>query len=225
MLREVSADPTAIFGRRGDPVAMINPTHLRKSALTLATVAAAGMGGAALADAASTSSSKSKARTTQRRGQARQALPAADAAKVKQAALDKVPGATVLRTVAGGPYSTPYHAHIRTSDGTLQVVLVDSSFTATTVQADNGPGGGHGGRHGGPGDHRAETPLTGDTKDKVEAAVKAKYPGATIVRTESDTDGSAPYEAHITTSAGKELEVQVGKDFAVVAASERPACP
>ena len=60
------------------------------------------------------------------------------AAKVKAAVLEKVPGATVLRTEAGGPYSTAYHAHVKTADGTLKVVLVDKDFEATAVQADNG---------------------------------------------------------------------------------------
>jgi hypothetical protein len=58
-----------------------------------------------------------------------------------------------------------------------------------------------------------ETLLTGTTKDKVEAAVKAKYPGATIVRTESDSDGV--YESHVTLADGSRAIVQVGKDFAV----------
>ena len=59
----------------------------------------------------------------------------------------------------------------------------------------------------------------------VEAAVLAKYPGATIERTETNTDGSAPYESHIKTSAGTELEVHVSKDFAVVDAQQHPAHP
>src|SRR4051812_147379 len=83
------------------------------------------------------------------------------------------------------------------------------------------PAGGK--RHGGRGGHSAETALTGDTKDQVEAAVLGKYPGATIVRTETNSDSSAPYESHITTSDGKQLEVTVSKDFAVVASNERPA--
>jgi hypothetical protein len=133
----------------------------------------------------------------------------------------------VLETESGGPYGTPYHAHIKTSDGKLQVVLVDASFSATAVQADQrgargGPGAGGPGHRG---DHKPETPLTGDTKTKVEAAVLAKYPGATIVRTETNTDSSAPYESHIKTSAGTEFEVTVSKDFAVVDANERPAHP
>ena len=68
-----------------------------------------------------------------------------------------------------------------------------------------------------------ETALTGDTKDKVEAAVLAEYAGATIVRTETNNDATAPYEAHIRTSAGKELEVLVSKAFEVVDAREHPA--
>ena len=129
----------------------------------------------------------------------------------------------MLRTEAGGPYGTPYHAHIRTADGTAKVVLVDSSFEATAVQSDRGRRGRHG--PGGPGAHGPETPLTGDTKDKVEAAVLAEYSGATIVRTETNGDASAPYEAHITTSAGAELEVLVSKDFKVLDAREHPARP
>jgi len=204
------------------------PSSIRKSAAALAALGALGLGGAAIAGAADNSSSSSgsaTAQTPQGRPQ-REALSSDVAAKVKAAALDKVPGATVLRTEAGGPYNSAYHAHVRTSDGTLKVVLVDSSFQATAVQADQGPRG-HG-RRGGPGDHdgpggpggRGETALTGDTKQKVEAAVLAKYSGATIVRTETNGDGSAPYESHVRTSAGKELEVHVSKDFDVVDAVE-----
>jgi hypothetical protein len=63
------------------------------------------------------------------------------------------------------------------------------------------------------GAHPAETPLTGTTKSKVEAAVLAKYPGATIERTETDSDGV--YESHITTKDGQHLTVEVNKDFTV----------
>jgi hypothetical protein len=201
---------------------------LRKSPLTAAALGAFGLGGAAVAGAtdngSSTGTSSSTAPSSQNRpARDRQPLSADAAAKVKAAALAKVPGATVLETEAGGPYGTPYHAHIKTSDGKLQVVLVDASFQATALQADQGRRAGRGpGGHGG---HGRETPLPGDTKTKVEAAVTAKYPDATIVRTETNADSSAPYESHIKTSAGKELEVLVSKDFAVVGANERPAHP
>jgi hypothetical protein len=55
--------------------------------------------------------------------------------------------------------------------------------------------------------------------------VLAKYPGATIERTETNSDGSAPYESHIKTSDGKQLEVHVSTDFAVADATEHPAHP
>ena len=198
------------------------PVAIRKTALTLAALCAFGLGGAALAGAADNGSSNSgsgSSPTTATRPQ-REPLASDVAAKVKAAALEKVPGATVLRTEAGGPYATAYHAHIRTSGGALQVVLVTATFEATTVQADQGRGGGRGGPGG-----RNETPLTGDVKDKVEAAVRARYPGATILRTETNSDSSAPYESHIRTSAGTELEVLVSASFTVVEAREHPARP
>jgi hypothetical protein len=54
--------------------------------------------------------------------------------------------------------------------------------------------------------------LTGTTASKVKAAALAKYPSATVQRVETDSDGV--YEAHIV-NAGKEMIVQVGKDFAI----------
>jgi hypothetical protein len=131
-----------------------------------------------------------------------------------------VPGATVLRTEAGGPNGAAYHAHIKTTDGTEKVVLVNGSFTATAVVADLDRGRRHGG-----GPRGDEKPLTGTTKKQVEAAVLARYAGAKIERTESNGDSSAPYESHITTSDGKQLEVLVSKAFKIVGAREHPAHP
>ena len=162
-------------------------TTVRKSAVTVAALGAFALGGSALADArdnatpsaSSTATSPSQTRPSPRD---RQPLASDVAAKVEAAALAKVPGATVLETESGGPYGTPYHAHVKTSDGKLQVVLVDASFNATAVQADRRGGAAGGpGHRGGRGDHKAETALTGDTKTKVEAAVRA-----TIVRTETN---------------------------------------
>ena len=61
--------------------------------------------------------------------------------------------------------------------------------------------------------HAGETPLSGTTAAKVKAAALAKYPGATIDRLETDSDGV--YEAHVTTKAGADVIVQVGKAFTV----------
>jgi hypothetical protein len=200
---------------------------VQKTALTAGALASLALGGSAIAGAASnTSTSTTTTGTTQTKPAKpqRQALSSEVAAKVKAAALDKVPGATVLRTEAGGPYNTAYHAHIKTADGTLEVVLVNKDFEATAVQADNGPRGRGGRGHGG-GPGAGETALTGTTKENVEKAVLDKYPGATIGRTETNSDSASAYESHITTKDGKELEVLVSKDFEVVGANERPAHP
>jgi hypothetical protein len=55
--------------------------------------------------------------------------------------------------------------------------------------------------------------LSGSTAAKVRAAALAKYPSATIQRVETDSDGV--YEAHIVTTAGEQVIVQVGSDFAI----------
>ena len=58
-----------------------------------------------------------------------------------------------------------------------------------------------------------ETLLTGDTAQSVKDAVLAKYPGATFVRVETDSDGV--YEAHITKADGTATTVELDKSFAV----------
>lgn len=75
--------------------------RIRRTATTPAAIGALALGGSAIAGAASTSTSKSGTSTTQR--SQREALSADVAAKVKATALEKVPGATVLRTESGGP--------------------------------------------------------------------------------------------------------------------------
>ena len=65
-----------------------------------------------------------------------------------------------------------------------------------------------------------ETLLTGDTATKVKDAALAKYPGATIQRVETDSDGV--YEAHLVTADGKRVTVEVGKDFAVTGEESGP---
>ncbi|MEO8690740.1 MAG: hypothetical protein ABI611_21300 [Solirubrobacteraceae bacterium] len=202
---------------------------IRRSIAAVAALGALALGGSAIAGAVDKSTSSGSSSPGTRSALARpehQALSSDVAAKVKAAALAKLPGATVLRTEAGGPSNSDYHAHIKTSAGAAKVVLVDSAFKATAVQADSGRGGKGRGDHGGHGGRGGdETALTGDAKSKVEAAVLAKYAGATIDRTEANRDSSAPYESHIKTSAGKELEVHVSKDFKVLDAREHPAHP
>ena len=67
------------------------------------------------------------------------ALSAADAAKVKAAALKAVPGGTVYRveTDAG---DGAYEAHMTKADGSLVTVKLDASFAVTKVEAGMGSG-------------------------------------------------------------------------------------
>ena len=98
-----------------------------------------------------------------------------------------------------------------------------SGGTTTTQPATPAPSdhGGPGGRQPWGGQRGDETPLTGDTAAKVEAAAKAKVPGGTVVRVETDADGHAKYEAHMTDADGTPVTVYVGEDFAVVSVERR----
>ena len=66
-----------------------------------------------------------------------------------------------------------------------------------------------------------ETLLTGDTASKVEAAARAKVPNGTIVRVETDADGNAAYEAHMTKADGTPVTAYVNKQFEVVSVESR----
>src|SRR4051812_25896393 len=66
-----------------------------------------------------------------------------------------------------------------------------------------------------------ETPLTGDALAKVTAAALAKEPGATIVRVETDADGHAAYEAHMTKADGTPVTVYVNTSYDAVGAETR----
>jgi uncharacterized membrane protein YkoI len=61
---------------------------------------------------------------------------------------------------------------------------------------------------------RGETLLTGTTAQKVRAAALAAVPGGTIIRVETDSDGS-PYEAHVRKADGTEVTVKVDTSFKV----------
>ena len=61
-----------------------------------------------------------------------------------------------------------------------------------------------------------ESPLTGDTASKVRALALAKVPGGTIVRVETDADGNAAYEAHMTKADGTPVTVYVSKALDVL---------
>jgi hypothetical protein len=88
------------------------------------------------------------------------------------------------------------------------------------------PNGGHRGG-GNPDESNSQRPdeqlLTGDTASKVRAAALARYPGATIQRVETDSDGV--YEAHLTTSGGQRVTVEVDKSFKVTGEESGPGHP
>jgi hypothetical protein len=67
-----------------------------------------------------------------------------------------------------------------------------------------------------------ETPLTGDTAAKVREAALARVSGGTIDRVETDADGHAAYEAHMTRSDGSRVTVYVNKAFEVVGVQSGP---
>ena len=67
-----------------------------------------------------------------------------------------------------------------------------------------------------------ETLLTGDTAAKVREAALAKVSGGTIERVETDADGNAAYEAHMTRSDGSRVTVYVNKSFEVVGTKAGP---
>lgn len=94
-----------------------------------------------------------------------------------------------------------------------------SSATANGYgYGDGGSGRGAGGPHQANG--KTEEILTGDTATKVEAAVKAAQPNATIERMETDADG-ATYEAHITKADGTHATVKLDANFTVTGTEDQ----
>ena len=103
---------------------------------------------------------------------------------------------------------------------------------ALGVQNGYGGAGGGDGRHGGGprgnvDESKSQRPdehlLTGDTATKVRAAALAKYPGATVLRVETDSDGV--YEAHLETTDGQRVTVEVDKAFKVTGEETAPRRP
>ena len=120
--------------------------------------------------------------------------------------------------------------------GTLAASAADNNAAASQSGAYGVPGygaaNGGSGRHGGGprgnvDESRSQRPdehlLTGDTAAKVKAAALARYPGATVLRVETDSDGV--YEAHLTTSGGKRVTVEVDKSFKVTGEESGPGHP
>jgi hypothetical protein len=97
-----------------------------------------------------------------------------------------------------------------------------SSTPAATQAAPPAGAPAHGGPGGPWGGQRSdETPLSGDALAKVTAIANAKVAGGTIVRVETDADGNAMYEAHMTKSDGTPVTVYVDKSFGFVSVETR----
>jgi predicted enzyme related to lactoylglutathione lyase len=210
---------------------------VKKLGVMVALLAAVAVGSAVIANAASDKGTTGSSGATSSGATGRQGAPppppprpnqkqlTGDTAdKVTKAAEDKVPGGTVLRAESNGDGSG-YHAHVRKSDGSEVVVEVNEDFEATAVRTHPpfpGRGAPGGGPPGGPG--AGEKPLTGDTADKVKKAAEDKVDGGTVLRVETDAEGS-PYEAHVRKSDGSEVVVKVNKDFDVTDVEEHPGPP
>jgi hypothetical protein len=63
--------------------------------------------------------------------------------------------------------------------------------------------------------HTPETLITGDLATTLTNLALAKYPGATIVRVENDSDGAVS-EVHLTTTDGKNVTITFDANNAIV---------
>jgi uncharacterized membrane protein YkoI len=128
------------------------PNTIRKTATTVVALGALALGGSAIADAATSNSTAAGSGTPSAYGQppagqqpggrhvgangkTEQPLTGDTAAKVKAAALKKLPGATIERVETNVDGGGVYEAHVTKADGSQATVLLDSSFNVTSVDA------------------------------------------------------------------------------------------
>ena len=97
--------------------------------------------------------------------------------------------------------------------GTLSANAATDNTSTSSYSQEQGAGGRTGNGDLSQPQRSDEQLLTGDTETEVTDAVMAKYPGATIQRVETDSEGV--YEGHILTADGQQVNVQVGSDFTV----------
>ena len=128
--------------------------------------------------------------------------------------------AVLVGALAAGVAAGRYGIASAASNGAGSSSSNGTTAARPTTPAPPGHGGPGGGQPWG-GQRSDETPLTGETAAKVEAAAKAKVSGGTIVRVETDADGHAKYEAHMSDADGTPVTVYVGEDFAVVSVERR----
>lgn len=131
------------------------------------------------------------------------------------AKINKATAAIMLAAVIGGGAIGASALPAMADAGTAASSTAAATNGYGTAGGDGyGPAGGGGQRGPHQANGKTEEVLTGDTAAKVEAAVKAAQPGATIERMETDADG-ATYEAHITKTDGSEATVLLDANFTV----------
>lgn len=100
---------------------------------------------------------------------------------------------------------------------TTTPAFADEATPDTTTSAAAEPNECTGDRHGRGGG--GETLLTGDDAAAATAAAEDAVPGGTVMRVETDADGT--YEAHVITSDGTHVEVKMDSNFKVTSTEER----
>jgi hypothetical protein len=122
--------------------------------------------------------------------------------------------AAIVFGLAAGSYGI---ASAASGSGSSSSQSSNGSANQLAARGNNGPPGGQPwGRQ-----RSDETLLTGDTKASVREAALSKVPNGTIVRIETDADGNAAYEAHMTKADGTPVTVYVDKQFNVVSVESR----
>jgi uncharacterized membrane protein YkoI len=105
---------------------------VRSKLVTFAAVGAAALGGGAIANAATSAPQAPPKGGHTVNGKTEKPLTGDVAAKVRAAALAKVPG-TVERVETNVDSSAPYEAHIKKADGTEVEVQVSKDFSVAAV--------------------------------------------------------------------------------------------
>ncbi|MFJ5839191.1 peptidase [Streptomyces shenzhenensis] len=88
------------------------------------------------------------------------------------------------------------------------------SSKSDTQQAAQGSGADTAGEAAGDTDDEKEPPLTGDVKQKAEAAALAAYPG-TVLKSEEDVEKPGMYAVEVKQADGTSVEVYLDKSFKV----------
>jgi uncharacterized iron-regulated membrane protein len=153
-----------------------------------------------------------------------------DAAKVKDAVLATYPDATIwwVRSDSDGGYD----AYLETADDKHLAVHLDDTFaiagTDDLPDADGRGRDGHGWAGHGWAGHGwdgtcadgSAAAISDEDAAKVEDAVLAAYPGATIWWVRSDSDGG--YDAHLETADDEHLAVHLDDAFAITGTDDLP---